>query len=126
MINRLVALLAAITLAVSLTPATPAQAAYSDCRNFPGTVCLFAYGNFGNPIWRQTADETDYCRSLVGTGWNDVTTTAMNNYSGHVTFRLWQHYNCTGWYYDLPPNTHVDFTGYGQNNAVSAVETFSA
>jgi hypothetical protein len=98
----------------------PAQAALSDCWN--STVCLFAHGAYGNPIWRQLDTQINGCRSLVGTGWNDVTTSAANQYTNGRILVLWEHSNCTGSYYQLPGDTIVDFTGYWWDNKVSAVQ----
>lgn len=122
MTKRIVAFLAAVMLGLAtavVSAASPALAALSDCWN--NTVCLFAHSNYGNPIWRQVEDEIPGCRSLVGTGWNDVTTSAANQYTFGYVLVLWQHSDCSGWYYQLPGDTIVDFTGYSQDNKTSAV-----
>jgi hypothetical protein len=114
----LVGSLLGMTVAIAAV-ADKAQAALADCWN--STVCLFAHTNYGNPIWRQVEAEIPGCRSLVGTGWNDVTTSAANQYTYGIVLVLWQHSNCTGWYYQLPGDTIVNFAGYPQDNQISAV-----
>lgn len=120
MIRKILAVLAAVALSVTLA-ATPAQAAKSDCTGYSNVVCLFAFNNFGNPIWRLHPDQIGNCESLVPWGWNDVTTHAMNNAPGTVLV-LWQHSNCTGWSYTLGYGLNVSWYGYPGDNQVSAVD----
>lgn len=125
---------AATATPMALTPAVVAplsvQAsaiarAQADCQNYRGTVCLFAHANYGNPIWRQYPDQINGCRTLVGTGWNDVTTVAWNNTPGHYKLRMWKNAPCGGsgnQYYDLPSDTVIDFSGTNMDNAVTQVQ----
>lgn len=119
--RKVAAIAATIALSLSITfgTATPASAALSDCWN--GTVCLFAHGSYGNPIWRQVVDEIPGCRSLVGTGWNDVMSSAANQYTYGVVLIMWEHSNCTGSYYSLAGDMTVNMVGYWWDNKVSAV-----
>lgn len=103
---------------------SPAQAAYADCANYPGTVCLYAFTNYGNPIWRQFPSQINGCRFLGNDGWNDVTTLAWNNTPSSYTLRMWINYPCGGsgnQYYDLPSGYLVDFSS-SWNNQISAVQ----
>lgn len=99
--------------------ATPAKAAYADCYNYPGTVCLTAGSNWGGPVWRQYPDQINGCRAL--TGFNDVTTTVRNGSNDGILI-LWQHYDCTGASYQLGGLSYADMTGYWWDNKASAVE----
>jgi hypothetical protein len=85
--------------------------ASSDC--YANTICLFAYGNFTNPIWRQYADQINGCRSLVGTGWNDVTSHAWNRAGGTVVTLYWNA-DCTGASFN-------NLTGGAWDNELSAI-----
>lgn len=110
----------AVGVFMAVGTAVPANAALSDCWN--NTVCLFAHGSYGNPIWRQVIDEIPGCRSLVGTGWNDVTSSAANQYTSGVIMQMWQHSDCTGEVYQLSGDYTVNFAGYWWNDRVSAVQ----
>ena len=116
----------AIGMLMAVGLSTPAKAAYNDCYNYPGTVCLYAFTNYGNPIWRQYPSQINGCRFLGNDGWNDVTTVAWNRTSSSYTLRMWRHYPCGGSgnaYYDLPSGYWVDFSGTpGWDNSISAVQ----
>lgn len=118
----MLAALAAVMLGLTggVVSASPAQAALSDCWN--GTVCLFAHANYTNPIWRQVVDEIPGCRSLVGTGWNNVTSSWANNYTFGVTFVAWDNSNCTGESIVLQGDYIQNLGGSSWNDRISAVE----
>lgn len=98
---------------------TPAEAAQSACYDYPGTVCLTAHANWGTPVWRQYPWQIDGCEPL--TGFNDITTMARNGSLDGVLV-IWQHYDCTGEYYQIGGKSWVDFSGYWWNDKGSAVE----
>lgn len=120
--KKILASAAAGVLAAGLV-ATPAQAAVGDCTNFAGTICLFANSNYGLPIWRQTPAQVNShpgCRSLVGSGFNNTTTTVVNN-THNYTFLLWSEPNCTGGPIEaLPGHTyHLGTTAW--NDQISGI-----
>ncbi len=101
---------------MAVSTAIPANAAWGDCGNFPGTVCLFANANWGLPIWRQTIDQVDDgCVPLYG--FNDITTIAANNTTGGVSLRVWRHGNCTDLIGIINSGTHTVFTGANNDEA---------
>ncbi len=105
---------------MAAVPSLPAQATLADCWN--GTVCLFAHANYANPIWRQVTDEIPGCRSLVGTGWNNVTSSWANNYTFGVTFIAYDNANCTGEYIVLQGDYIQNLGGSSWNDRISAVQ----
>lgn len=116
-------MLAAVTVAalgaVGLFQA-PAQAAWSDCSNYPGTICLFAGPNYGLPIWRQYPSQINGCRNL--TGFDNVTTVAANLASHHMVV-LWQYAGCGGESFTLPTQGYVaHFSGSWWNDKASSIE----
>lgn len=122
MIKRFMAALAAV--ALGLTGATvvssPAQAAWSDCSNYQGTICLFAHSNYGLPIWRQYPSQINGCRNL--TGFDNITTMAANLAPHHAVY-LWQYPGCTGQVVSLPTQGYVvDWSGYSFNDKASSIE----
>jgi hypothetical protein len=123
--RRTLAALTGVVIGISggVVTASPAQAAWSDCANYPGTICLFAHANFGTPIWRQFPSEINGgsgCRDL--TGFNDVTTIAANQ-APHYSVRLWQHAGCTGTEVILPNvGSYIGFSGSGFNDQASSIE----
>lgn len=122
MIRKIAALLVAllVALGVMLSPASPARATLADCWN--GTVCLFAHANYANPIWRQVTDDIPGCRSLVGTGWNNVTSSWANNYTFGVIFRAYDASNCTGEYLSLSGDYTQNLGGSSWNDKISSVQ----
>lgn len=118
-------LLATLTLAVALVagtniPAAPAQAAWSDCSNYPGTICLFAGPNYGLPIWRQYPSQIEGCRNL--TGFDNVTTIAANLSTHHAVY-LYQYPGCGGEVISLPTQGYVIyFSGSWWNDKASSIE----
>ncbi len=101
----------------------PAQAATTDCSAYPGTMCIFQFSPWSGRVWRLYPHQITGCVSLVPYDFNDRGTAFWNNTQGSHLMRIWQHSNCTGWYYDLPSQTAVDFYGVGgYDNEASAVE----
>lgn len=99
----------------------PAQAAYGDCYNYPGTVCLTANANWGTPVWRQYPSQINGCRSLTPEGFNDKATMVRNG-SGLGVLVVWEHYNCTGNWFSVPSGQWTDLSGNWWNDEASAVE----
>ncbi len=127
MIRRVVAFLAAVAIGLTgaVTATSPAQAAWSDCGNYPGTVCLFANANWGTPIWRQYPSQiTSYyngCRNLDG--FDNVTTVAANNTGGHYVITLWQLNGCTGESINIPLSGYsIDFSAAWWNDRASSIQ----
>jgi hypothetical protein len=123
--------LATLALAVVLTagvtvPSAPAQAAWSDCGNYPGTVCLFAHGNWGLPIWRQTGEQVynapGHCRNL--TGFDNVTTMVSNNTS-HYVLIVWRYIGCTGDWFQADTGQYYDLSGGWWNDKPSSVSVIA-
>lgn len=125
MMKKIAAVIAACALAFMIAPPAPASAAWSSCGNYPETVCLFAHSNWGEPLWRQTPEQVDYCRSLVGTGWNNVTTMASNNTAGGYILEVWSESNCTGSVQSITSGTYADFTNTWWNDRISAVRVIA-
>lgn len=105
----------------------PAQAAYSDCSNYSGTICMTQYSNWTGQVWRQYPEQVYGCRSLGGTTFNDKASAALSTASGHYQVRLWQHSNCTGNYLTLHSGQARVFTGSLSDidNMVSGVEVIA-
>jgi hypothetical protein len=120
----LTASLAAVLVSVSI--ATPAQAAYSDCSAYPGTICFHQYTNYTGQVWRQYPWEINGCRSLVPDNFNDKASTAFNTTPHSYSVRVWQHSNCTGDSFTLNSNSVYNFAGNGWDNRISAVEVIAA
>jgi len=124
--RRIAALVAAVVVGLTggtLAATSPAQAAASDCSAYPGTMCIFQFTGYSGRVWRQYPWQITGCRSLVPDDFNDRGTVFWNNTQGSHLMRIWQHGNCTGWYYDLPSQSVVDFASTpGYDNAASAVE----
>lgn len=98
----------------------PAQAAWSDCNNYAGTICLFAGPNWGLPIWRQYPSQINGCRNL--TGFDNVTTIAVNQAAHHHVI-LWQYQGCGGESFTLPAlGNYADFSGSWWNDKPSSIE----
>jgi hypothetical protein len=110
---------AAIAAVAAVGIATPAKAAWSDCGNYPGTVCLFAYPNWGLPIWRQYPDQINGCRNL--TGFDNVTTMASNNTAGSVRLTIYQYLNCGGAFFHINSGQYYDLSGDWWNDKASSV-----
>lgn len=126
MIKKFLTMLAlAVVLTVGVTaPSAPAQAAWSDCSNYPGTICLFAGPNYGLPIWRQYPSQITGCRNL--TGFDNVTTIAANQAAHHMVI-LWQYPGCGGESITLPTQGYViNFSGHWWNDKASAIEVVAA
>ncbi len=102
--------------------AAPAQAAWSDCSNYPGTICLFANTNWGLPIWRQYPSQINGCRNL--TGFDNVTTIAANT-AGHHTLVLWQFLGCEGESLVITSGNYSNFSNTWWNDRASAVEVIA-
>jgi hypothetical protein len=105
---------------LALGVATPAKAAWADCGNYPGTVCLFANNNWGLPIWRQYPSQIQGCRNL--TGFDNVTTMASNNTGGHYLLIMYRYLNCEGETFQLSSGSYVDFSNTWWNDKPSAVQ----
>lgn len=108
----------------SLFVASPARAAWGDCGNYPGTICLFASTGWVTPIWRQYPSQINGCRAL--TGFNDVTTQAVNNTPAGYTLTVWQHANCTGWNFSIGSNKNINFYGTSWDNGASGVSIIAS
>lgn len=127
--SRLLAALTGVIIGITggVVAASPAQAAWSDCSNYPGTICLFAHGNFGTPIWRQFPSQINSgngCRDLTGF---DNTTTIAANQAAHYSVRLWQYTGCQGAEVILPNvGSYIDFTGAFFNDKASSIEVIPA
>jgi hypothetical protein len=125
MIKKLLATLAlaAVLTAGVTAPSAPAQAAWSDCSNYPGTICLFAGPNYGLPIWRQYPSQITGCRNL--TGFDNVTTIAANQATHHLVV-LWQYAGCGGESITLPAQGYViNFSGSWWNDKPSSIEVIA-
>ncbi len=113
-----------VVLTGSLFVSSPAQAAWADCSNYPGTICLFAHANYGLPIWRQYPSQINGCRNL--TGFDNITTMAANLAPHHAVY-LYQYPGCTGQVVSLPTQGYVvDWTGYSFNDKASSIEVIAA
>lgn len=122
MIKRFMTALVAVVLGLigGVVSASPAQAAWSDCSNYPGTICLFAGPNYGLPIWRQYPSQINGCRNL--TGFDNVTTIAANLAAHHAVY-LWQYPGCSGAVVSLPSQGYVvDWSGHWFNDKASSIE----
>lgn len=113
----------AIGVLMALGLSAPAQAAYADCYNYPGTICLTTHANWGNPVWRQYHWQiTNYtCRSLVPDGFNDTATMVRNGSSAGV-LTVWEHSGCTGNWFNVPSGQWTDLSGNWWNDEASAVQ----
>lgn len=118
MFRKLIAAFMVASAAV-LGAAVPAQAAWSDCGNYPGTVCLFAHANWGLPIWRQYPSQIDDCRDL--TGFDNVTTMISNNTSGHYILTVYRYLDCEGEYFTVSPGQYYNLSGDWWNDKASSV-----
>lgn len=113
-----------VALVASLSVANPVQAAWSDCSNYPGTICLFAGPNYGLPIWRQYPSQINGCRNL--TGFDNVTTVAANLAPHHAVY-LYQYPGCTGEVVSLPTQGYVvSWSGQWFNDKASSIEVVAA
>jgi hypothetical protein len=116
--------LATVALTLAMAVGVTAQAAWSDCSNYPGTICLFAGPNYGLPIWRQFPREIDGCRNL--TGFDNVTTVAAN-LAPHYAVYLYQYPGCTGAVVSLPTQGYVvSWSGHWFNDKASSIEVIAA
>lgn len=121
MIKRFLAAFAAVVLGLTggALVASPAQAAWPDCGNYPGTICLFANANWGLPIWRQFPSQVTGCRNL--SGFDNVTTVALNQ-AAHYVVTLYQLPGCDGESFTLPSvGNYADFSGAWWNDRASAI-----
>lgn len=114
-LKKLIATLA-IVIVATFAVQTPAQASSSDC--YAQTICLFAHSNFGNPIWRQYADQINGCRPL--TGFNDITSHVWNR-AGGVLVTLYWHGDCTGASFNLASGTYADLGPTDWNDELSGI-----
>jgi hypothetical protein len=108
--------------AVAQAPAAVVQvqaAAWSDCFSYPGTVCLAAHAEWGNPVWRQYPSQIDGCEALYG--FNDITTMAVNN-SDDYSLTLYEHGTCTGIRLLIVSGQSYNFAGTFRNDLFSAVK----
>lgn len=88
---------------------TPAQAAYGDCANYAGTVCMIQHGNFTGQVWRQYPSQfLGRCRDFSPEGFNDEATVVFNS-SDTSIFYIYQHQGCTGARYTVPKGRIVSF-----------------
>lgn len=122
MSKRIAALFAALAMALGLAmaPASPAQASYSDCAAYSGTVCFHQHGNFTGTVWRQVTGQIIGCRNL--TDFNDRASTAFNSTDDHILY-LYEHGNCTGAVLSLSPGDVRSFasTNTWWNDRISSV-----
>jgi hypothetical protein len=132
MIRRFLAALAVLAALVTASPspvaaqaAPPAAvarvqaAAWSDCANYPGTVCLTAHANWGDPVWRQYPWQINGCTALHG--FNDITTMAVNN-SDDYSVTLYEHGSCTGVRVLITSGQAMDFSGTVRNDLYSGIK----
>lgn len=110
---------------LSLGFATPAQAAYSDCGSYQGTVCFHQWTNYEGRVWRQLPTQIFGCRSLVPDNFNDIASTAFNLVSSSYSVRVWEHSNCTGDSFIMGVGSY-NFNGNWWDNRISAVEVIAA
>jgi len=118
MIKKLMAALT-VTALVTFGAQAPARAAWSDCGNYPGTICLFANNNWGLPIWRQYPSQIGNCRNL--TGFDNVTTMAVNGADGHSLIG-YRYLGCEGESLVITSGNYADFTGTWWNDKFSSVQ----
>lgn len=112
-----VALVVALIVAgMFAAPTQPAAAASTDC--YAQTICLFAHANFGNPIWRQTAEQVPGCTTLYG--FNDVTSHVWNRISGAVFTFYWDA-GCTGASFNLASGTYSNLGPTAWNDKISSM-----
>jgi hypothetical protein len=104
--------------AVVQVQAQAQAAAWSDCYGYPGTICLAAHANWGNPVWRQYPSQIDGCEALYG--FNDITTMAVNN-ADDWSLTLYEHGTCTGNRLLIVSGQAYDFSGTFRNDMFSAV-----
>lgn len=105
--------------------ASPAQAAWADCGNYPGTMCLFANDNWGTPIWRQFPSQMTACRNLSAENFNDKATIVSNNTSGHYILTVWEHSGCSGLSFDVGSGQYQNLTGNWWNDRASSVSVIA-
>lgn len=120
-VRKFIAALAVTALAVFGVQA-PAQAAWSDCGNYPGTICLFAHSGWGLPIWRQYPSQIGSCRNL--TGFDNTTTVAVNG-ADHHTLVLHQYLGCEGESIVITSGNYADFAGTWWNDKPSSVQVIA-
>jgi hypothetical protein len=101
MIKRMIAALAVATLGMVGLTTTPAQAAYSDCSAYGGTICMHQHSNFTGQVWRQYPSQISGCRNLSPDDFNDEASTVFNNTTTHILY-LYQHSGCTGEELSIP------------------------
>jgi hypothetical protein len=102
----------------------PAEAASSDCYNYPGTVCLFAYPNWGLPIWRQFPWEIEGCRNL--TGFDNMATIIANNTTAGYTLVVYQYPNCGGATFSVGSNLYYNLANDWWNDKASSVRIIAS
>jgi hypothetical protein len=108
-----------VALVASLSVVSPAQAASSDCYNYPGTICLFAAPNWGLPIWRQYPSQIQGCRNL--TGFDNVATVIANNTTAGYTLAVFQYPGCSGATFSVGSNLYYNLSGDWWNDKASSV-----
>ncbi|EXG80605.1 hypothetical protein CryarDRAFT_1689 [Cryptosporangium arvum DSM 44712] len=92
---------ALIAVVGNMFTASPAAAAYADCYNYLGTICLADNTDVTGQIWRQYPNQIGSCRNFSAEGFNDKASFAWFNIQRpssaprpHVV--LWRHAGCSG------------------------------
>lgn len=122
MIKKILATLAMtlVGLVGTLVVTSPAQASWSDCAAYQGTVCFHQHANFTGQVWRQYPGQIIGCRDLVD--FNDTASTFFNGTDDHIV-RIYEHANCAGAVFALSPGEERSFgsTNTWWNDRASSV-----
>ncbi len=121
--KRLALVIAAVLLSVGI--ATPAQAVFSDCSAYAGTICFHQHSDFTGQVWRQYPHEINGCRNLGPDGFDNKASTAFNSTAHSYSVRVWQYNNCTGETFTLASSSFYQFNGNWWNDRISSVEVIA-
>lgn len=112
-------------LILSLGLVTPAQAAYSDCSSYPGTVCMHQYSNYTGIVWRQYPSQINGCRNLAPDNFDNRAGTLFNGTTHHLVI-AYQFANCGGNYFLANSGYAYAFSGGSENawwnDRISSIE----
>lgn len=111
MFKRMLLVLTLVAAGLFAAPA-PAQAVYSDCAAYQGTICFHQHADYSGAVWRQYPWQIPGCINMTDyPGWNDRASTAFNWTSNSYALYLYQHVDCGGYDFILSSGQQVAFTG---------------
>lgn len=123
--RRLMALLAVlIVLMAGLTVASPAQAAFSDCINYGGYVCMWRDANYSGTLWVRQVDNLSNgtCINLTGNENNQITSEYVN---ANVNIMFYTNVYCQGsQFYEYQQSSNANLTHQGINDQISSMQVF--